>query len=289
MLNHSVQNSEETHDDSNLLNYVNSVNANSLAMRPIGHLHSAFRDRRGTPRQGCLVPHSTAFVEFSADVNAVSALDGLDEFSHVWVLGWFHENTNVGKTGGIATKIKPPRLQGTKVGIYSTRTPHRHNPISLSLARIDRIESTLSKGKTVTRLWLSGIDLIHCTPILDIKPYIPEYDAASGEVMIAKWVAEEDKQVGFRFDNVIIPEPLVEKYNACISDKLEFYTPDKFLEAVKEILTTDIRSDFQRKLHKSEEMSNQAKTIYNFRLDVVTVMFIVEAVDTIVLQDLALS
>ena len=61
------------------------------------------------------------------------------------------------------TKIKPPKLDGVKMGVYATRSPHRFNPIGLSIAKLDKVE-----GRTIH---LSGIDLIHGTPVLDIKPY----------------------------------------------------------------------------------------------------------------------
>lgn len=64
--------------------------------------------------------------------------------------------------------MRPPRLDGLKVGVFATRSPHRPCPIGLTLARLERIE-----GDT---LHLTGIDLIDGTPILDIKPYIPDYD-----------------------------------------------------------------------------------------------------------------
>jgi tRNA-Thr(GGU) m(6)t(6)A37 methyltransferase TsaA len=240
----------------------------ATTFRPIGTLHSAFRDRRGTPRQGCLVPHSTAFIEFFPHTNAISSLEGLEDFSHVWVLGIFHENTNIGKSG-IASKIKPPRKKGEKVGIYSTRTPHRHNPISLSLAKIDKIETTVAKGKNVTRLWLSGIDLIHGTPILDIKPYIRSYDSMSEDVRVASWVEEEDTQTGFKFDRVIISEKLKEQYHDDIAPHLEFYSPDKFLEALQEILTIDIRSEYQRNLQNTQS----SEQTYSCRLDTVKIEF----------------
>lgn len=255
-------------------------------MKPIGTLRSAFRDRRGTPRQGCLVPHSTAYIEFLPEVNAISSVSGMEEFSHVWVIGVFHENTNQGKSGGVSAKIKPPRLQGTKVGLYSTRTPHRHNPISLSLAKVDKLETVVVKGKSVTRLWLSGIDLIDSTPILDIKPYIKDYDAAPGEVRVARWVAEEDTNIGFKFSGVTISEGLIEKFNTEIADKLEFYLPSEFLVALKEILITDIRSEFQRKVYKTS--GTQQPILYNFRLDVVKIDFFVGTNNTIIVKDMCI-
>ena len=61
------------------------------------------------------------------------------------------------------TKIAPPKLEGEKKGVYATRSPHRYNPIGLSMAKLERIENRT--------IYISGADLIHGTPIVDIKPY----------------------------------------------------------------------------------------------------------------------
>jgi tRNA (Thr-GGU) A37 N-methylase len=66
------------------------------------------------------------------------------------------------------TKIAPPRLGGKRVGLFSTRSPHRPNLIGLTLAKLESIEGT--------KINVSGIDLLNGTPILDIKPFIPAYD-----------------------------------------------------------------------------------------------------------------
>lgn len=76
----------------------------------------------------------------------------------------FHHN---GKDS-VKSKVKPPRLGGGKKGVFATRSPHRPCPVGLSLVRVDRVS-----GDTV---YVSGIDVIDGTPILDIKPYIPAYD-----------------------------------------------------------------------------------------------------------------
>eukprot|EP01126_Amoeba_proteus_P033344 TRINITY_DN3272_c1_g1_i1.p1 TRINITY_DN3272_c1_g1~~TRINITY_DN3272_c1_g1_i1.p1 ORF type:complete len:374 (+),score=44.98 TRINITY_DN3272_c1_g1_i1:59-1123(+) len=275
LFSHSSQKLRETLNQNNPV----SGQPKSFQMDAIGILCSAFRDRRGTPRQGCLVPHSTAFIEFHPHVSAALSLSGLQEFSHVWVLGYFHENTNVGKSGGVSAKIKPPRLGGEKIGLYSTRTPHRHNPISLSLAKIDRIETVNFKGRLTTRLWLAGIDLIHNTPILDIKPYIQLYDMAE-ESKVASWVEEQDEVIGFKFERVVIPELVQENFKENVSGHLQFYPPnqpDVFLKAVKEVLTTDIRSQFQRSLGK-----NSTAPSFSFRLDVVKIDFNVEGCTVVV-------
>ncbi|MBX9768044.1 MAG: tRNA (N6-threonylcarbamoyladenosine(37)-N6)-methyltransferase TrmO, partial [Bdellovibrionales bacterium] len=65
--------------------------------------------------------------------------------------------------------VRPPLLQGEPLGVFATRTPHRPNPIGLSVVRVEKVV-----GDT---LYLSGIDLIDGTPVLDIKPYIRAHDA----------------------------------------------------------------------------------------------------------------
>jgi len=76
----------------------------------------------------------------------------------------FHKNDN----DSSKAKVRPPRLDGKRVGVFACRTPHRPNPIGLTLARLISIHKNT--------LCVSGIDLVDGTPILDIKPYIPAYD-----------------------------------------------------------------------------------------------------------------
>lgn len=135
-------------------------------LQPIGVLESCFKEKFGTPRQAHLVPCSTARLRIDPRYNPGHSLAGLSEFSHVWLISWFHLNTN--KT--FHPKIHPPRMKGGKIGVFASRSPHRPNPLGLSLAKLEKIE-----GDT---LYLSGIDLIHGTPILDIKPYLHFSDAA---------------------------------------------------------------------------------------------------------------
>ncbi|XP_060055103.1 tRNA (adenine(37)-N6)-methyltransferase isoform X2 [Erinaceus europaeus] len=90
---------------------------------------------------------------------------GLEQFSHIWVLFVFHKNGHL----SCKAKVQPPRLNGAKVGVFATRSPHRPSAIGLTLAKLEKVE-----GGAV---YLSGIDMIHGTPILDIKPYIADYDS----------------------------------------------------------------------------------------------------------------
>ena len=137
-----------------------------MMLRVIGVLSSCFREKFGTPRQGHLAPGATATLTVRPEHSPAQSLAGLEGFSHVWLVSWFHLNTNKKPVA----KVHPPRLKGRTVGLFASRSPHRPNPLGLSLARLVKVE-----GAT---LHLSGIDLVDGTPILDIKPYIPASDGA---------------------------------------------------------------------------------------------------------------
>ena len=99
-------------------------------------------------------------------------MENLGSFSHVWLLWVFHQNPG---NCSVKAKVSPPRLDGQRVGVFSSRSPHRPANIGLSLVRLDAVV-----GAT---LQLSGVDLVQGTPVLDIKPFIPTYDSpcAHGE------------------------------------------------------------------------------------------------------------
>ena len=131
----------------------------------LGHLRSCFREKFGTPRQPLLVPGATATLELAREFRPEHSLAGLELFTHVWLISYFHLNTNK----MVRPKIHPPRLQGESIGLFASRSPHRPSPIGLSLARLVKIVDGV--------IHLAGIDLVDGTPILDIKPYIPEWDS----------------------------------------------------------------------------------------------------------------
>jgi len=134
-------------------------------LKPIGYLESCYRDKFGTPRQPGLSPEAWSRLKIRADLQPEQALQGLENFSHVWLVFVFHQN----RTARYHAKVHPPRLGGESMGVFATRTPHRPNPIGLSLVELVRIEDD--------SLILAGADLVDGTPILDIKPYIPEIEA----------------------------------------------------------------------------------------------------------------
>ncbi|XP_017012541.2 tRNA (adenine(37)-N6)-methyltransferase-like isoform X2 [Drosophila takahashii] len=136
--------------------------------RPIGVIRTAFPEKRAVPRQSIVGSRLRGIVQLNDGVftNPEHSLEGLGDFSHLWLIYHFHRNNAHPKA-----KVAPPRLGGERVGVFSTRSPHRPCPIGLSLVEIEKIENA-----TIS---FFGTDMVDGTPVLDIKPYIPHYDAPS--------------------------------------------------------------------------------------------------------------
>lgn len=132
----------------------------SYNLKPMARIKSDFGQKFGTPRQGALAKASRAVVELAPEWRGRGIFSGLEGFSHVWLISFFHLSVNTRQRG----KIHPPRLRGQKVGVLASRSPHRPNNIGLTLARIVKCE-----GDT---LELAEVDLVDGTPILDLKPYL---------------------------------------------------------------------------------------------------------------------
>ncbi|KAI5942305.1 tRNA (adenine(37)-N6)-methyltransferase isoform X1 [Manis javanica] len=144
-----------------------ALETGNLLTEPIGYLESCFSTKNGTPRQPSICSHSRACLRIRKSIfnNPEHSLMGLEQFSHVWILFVFHKNGHL----SCKAKVQPPRLNGAKTGVFSTRSPHRPNAIGLTLAKLEKVEGGA--------IYLSGIDMIHGTPVLDIKPYIADYDS----------------------------------------------------------------------------------------------------------------
>lgn len=130
-----------------------------LEYEPIGIVHSPFKEPEGTPIQPSRAKNAVGKVEvFQEFVDGLSDLDG---FSHIILLCHLH------KTGRYRLKVVP-FLDTQLRGLFATRAPSRPNPIGLSIVKLLGIdENTLT---------VEGLDLLDGTPVLDIKPYVGEFD-----------------------------------------------------------------------------------------------------------------
>ncbi|MBN3319885.1 TRMO methyltransferase, partial [Atractosteus spatula] len=155
---------------------------------PIGYIESCFATKTGTPRQPTICTPSRATLRIRKAVfnNPEHSLVGLDQYSHVWIIFIFHKNGHQ----SYKAKVKPPRLNGLKTGVFSTRSPHRPNAIGLTLARLEKIADDT--------VHLSGIDMIEGTPVLDIKPYIPDYDAPHSRALDTVGSASTEQHIGLQ-------------------------------------------------------------------------------------------
>lgn len=218
-----------------------------LNFEPIGYIETCFKERFGTPRQPSLVPSSWGILRLRPELNLNKALEGLEGFSHIWLIFLFHQNTNK----GIKAKVHPPRLDGESIGLFATRTPHRPNPIGLSAVKLERIENGV--------LYVSGVDLLDGTPILDIKPYLPSSDQISHAT--GGWTDTKPE----RTLNVIFTPEAIEDLKKAFPDRFE-----QARSAIEEILTLDPRPIFYR---GDKENPNPYTDVYGFYFDDFNVIY----------------
>lgn len=122
---------------------------------------------------------NTVITDLVIDEEYQGALDGLDDYSHLIVIFWMHKVKNCDIRLVPQGKIDDV----PEVGIFACRCPGRPNPVGISTVNILSI-----KGNIIT---VKGLDVINGTPVIDIKPYTPQYDAAT-EARVPGWVAELD-------------------------------------------------------------------------------------------------
>ena len=233
---------------------------------PIGTFQSCYRQRCGTPRQSNLVAGSLAVLRCVRDLNPGAALEGLADFSHVWVLYVFHENTNMLKESksisrrkqqqgrvplwqGLCMKVAPPRCPELRVGVLACRTPHRPNPIGLSLARV--VDVDVAGGTLV----LGGLDVVDGTPCLDIKPYLPGFESLP-TARVPGWVQqsydEPMMEVTWCGEASMQFAKLTGMDDSDISDKVSlkpFKSAQELQAAIADTLALDIRSPLQKQRH----------------------------------------
>jgi tRNA-Thr(GGU) m(6)t(6)A37 methyltransferase TsaA len=145
---------------------------NTISYQPIGILHTPFHDLQGMPIQ----PTGTGSASGTAEIfpEFAAGLKDLEGFSHLILIYHLHAVRKV--------DLAPiPFLDTEPRGVFATRSPSRPNPIGLSVVRLMRIEGKL--------MYLETLDMLDGTPLLDVKPYVPEFDRPAGRVR-AGWLAK---------------------------------------------------------------------------------------------------
>jgi tRNA-Thr(GGU) m(6)t(6)A37 methyltransferase TsaA len=141
-----------------------SAKPESYVVHPVGRVHK--RD-------------SAATIEVAPRYQ--DALLGLADFSHVWVIWWFDRNDNPQKRSVL--RVHPRGDSNNPLtGVFATRSPARPNLIAMTLCRIRSIE-----GRTIE---VEDIDAFDNTPVLDLKPHIPESDGDQ-RARVPRWISDE--------------------------------------------------------------------------------------------------
>jgi len=236
-----------------------------ITFDPIGYFESVFALKNGTPRQGSLSPNSSGKVKIQCS-NALHMLRGLDEFSHAWLIFWFHGNDRelIKPTDLKGPKkrielsyceedrlptpkhvtVRPPRLNGDRRGVFATRAPHRPIPVGLTMCQIERVDKDT--------VYFKGVDLIDGTPIIDIKPYIHLYDSDPNSI-IPSWVdiKTEIERVEFTQEALTNIEHCVRVVGLDMLKGTESSSFEEKVEKVKsvisEVLYNEPRSAYRRK------------------------------------------
>ena len=130
-----------------------------IVFKPIGIINSPFKEPKGTPIQ----PAAARDIEGTVEVfpEYIEGLQDIEGFSHITLLFYFHLSAKP------ALKRKP-FMEDKEHGIFAIRAPNRPNPIGISTVRLVDVERNI--------LHIKDIDIVDGTPLLDIKPYVPEFD-----------------------------------------------------------------------------------------------------------------
>ena len=134
-----------------------------ITLRPIGIINTPFQEAAGTPIQGVYAQGKSGLV--TLDDAYAAALDDIEGFDRLWLIYLMD------RAGMFKPRVIPYR-DTREHGLFATRSPNRPNAIGLSVVRLTKREGCI--------LHVADVDMLDGTPLLDIKPYVPEFDAHPG-------------------------------------------------------------------------------------------------------------
>ncbi|MBN2325318.1 MAG: tRNA (N6-threonylcarbamoyladenosine(37)-N6)-methyltransferase TrmO [Spirochaetes bacterium] len=160
----------------------------TFSFKQIGTIHSPYHDTHGMPIQPPGAKGTKGTVELLPEYE--EALSDLEGFSHLILLYVFHRTDRY-------IPLVTPFMDSKPRGLFSTRAPKRPNPIGISIVKLVKIDKTT--------LHVENIDVLDKTPLLDVKPYVPEFDLPSGDVRTG-WLEQakglvEGKKADGRFES----------------------------------------------------------------------------------------
>ncbi len=134
----------------------------AVQLRVIGRARTPWTRREDAPHQPPAAPDAKAVVEIAPEYR--EALADVAGFGRIWLIFHFH------RSGGWGAKVRPPR-GGPKRGLFATRAPDRPSALGITNVALERVD--VERGE----IHVLGLDLLDETPILDVKPYLPMFDA----------------------------------------------------------------------------------------------------------------
>lgn len=134
-----------------------------LVLEPVGIVRTSLATKVEAARQPRAAQGARARIELFPGRNFEHALEDLSCWQWIWVIFWFHHNP------GWRPKVLPPRSTSGRKGVFATRSPHRPNPIGLSVVRLERVEGL--------HVHVLDADMLDGTPVLDLKPYVAYTDS----------------------------------------------------------------------------------------------------------------
>ena len=147
-----------------------------ICFKPIGIIHSQFNSLKGIPIQPSM-SEAEGIVEIFPEFS--SGLKDLNGFSHVFCIYYFDM---VKKSVSLQAK---PFLDDEVRGVFATRSPFRPNPIGLSVLKLVKVEEN--------KIYVKHLDILNQTPLLDIKPFVPDFDARRDDFKIG-WLQGKIKE-----------------------------------------------------------------------------------------------
>ena len=214
-----------------------------VTLKPIGSIRTSFQEKFGVPRQSLQLPSAMGTILLNPDPLYREALRHLEGFSHLWIVFLFHEHLDQ----AWRPLITPPRIDAPgKIGVFASRSPHRPNPIGLSVVKLERINLNARNGIEIE---VSGVDLLDGTPILDIKPYLPYADQVIGAT--GGWTETEIP----RFQVSFTPLALEQLEEA--EKRHQRSTQNKLKSLISEMLELDPRPTSQKKSHPISDPASE--------------------------------
>lgn len=130
---------------------------------PIGIVHSPYQTREQAPRQAAYSKGAKGIIEVYEKY--LPGLEGLENYEHIIVLFYFNQNLGYNLTALPPGKDKPR-------GVFATRSPRRPNFVGMSVVKLEKIEGN--------HLYITSLDMLDGTPVIDIKPYVADLDSKPG-------------------------------------------------------------------------------------------------------------